>query len=326
MLAKKSRSFWKRFRTLLLIAIITVTLGLYIYTLCLIHETFSHRVEIFEANPEELGLKAKTTTLISPDNIILKAWWIPSKKNLNLGIVILLHGMDKMDATSMLGHAKFLHEAGYVTFVLDMRAHGRSGGQRIGLAIEEPQDVNAALDWMKRQNSLTHLPIAILGISMGGATAICTAAKRPEVNAVISIGSFASVDRLFYATLAEKTNIPDGLLSLLTPFLHLSMATLFGDWPAKASPLNNIKKISPRPILIIHGADDNQIPVKHANLLANACGDNCQLWIVRDRGHIIYDGDLTDPKNRIYRQHILRFLSENLDTLSFSPLQQESTL
>jgi pimeloyl-ACP methyl ester carboxylesterase len=40
------------------------------------------------------------------------------------------------------------------------------------------------------------MPVALPGVSMGGATAIRAAAQRPEVDAVISISAFASVDRM----------------------------------------------------------------------------------------------------------------------------------
>lgn len=280
--AIKHPGSWRQIKTIIWCTITIVFLGMYLFPLFLIHNMFSHRVEIFETTPEGLGLEAETISLISSDNIIIKALWIPIKNKSPSGIVILLHGMEGMDASSMLGHARFLHEAGYSALVLDMRAHGRSGGQRIGLAIEEPLDVLPALNWIQQQPEIAELPLTIIGISLGGATALRVAAMSHRVDAVISIGSFSSIDCFFHRTMALKMKIPKAFITLFSPFIHLSMATLFGDWPAKASPLNDIKKIPPRPILIIHGAADNQIPLEHAHLLAKASNEHAELWIMED--------------------------------------------
>lgn len=92
----------------------------------------------------------------------------------------------------MLGHSRALRDAGYASVALDMRAHGRSGGERIGLAFEEHRDVAAVLDWIEAQPALKGKPVALLGVSMGGAVALRTAGMRPDVDAVISVSAFAS--------------------------------------------------------------------------------------------------------------------------------------
>jgi len=154
----------------------------------------THRVEKFKNTPELLGLEATTIYLTSEDGIPLQAWYIPA--NDPRGVVVLLHGIDGMDASSFLPHATHLHEAGYSSIVLDMRAHGRSGGNWIGFAFEEPQDLSAVLNWIASKNELEDVPVALLGFSMGGATAIRTAAYRSDVNAVISVSSFSSIDKM----------------------------------------------------------------------------------------------------------------------------------
>jgi fermentation-respiration switch protein FrsA (DUF1100 family) len=235
-----------------------------------------------ETTPEELGLQAETIQVTSSDGIPLQAWWIaaPEAK----GIVVVLHGMDGTDASTMLGHARFLYDAGYSSLVLDMRAHGRSGGERIGLAFEEPRDVSAALDWVAAQPELRDQPLALLGLSMGGATALRTAAIRPEVDAVISVSAFASVDRVLGQGM-RLMGAPEELIGIYTPFTRLAMLTLYGAWPSAASPERDIPSITPRPVLIAHGDADDQIPVENATLLKNAAGDNAELWIVPGAGH-----------------------------------------
>ena len=119
-------------------------------------KAFSHRVEKLRAVPSDLGLTGESIALTSSDGIPLKAWWVPAEPT--HGAVVVLHGMDGFDASCLLPQAKFLHDAGGSTLALDMRAHGRSGGKRMGLSLEEPRDVSAALDWLGTQASLKGKP------------------------------------------------------------------------------------------------------------------------------------------------------------------------
>ncbi len=292
------------------IVLLLVIVGLYGSSLYFL-QMFRHRVEKLETTPEALGLEAESISLVSADGVPLKAWWIPAEEP--EGVIILLHGMDGMDASSLLGHAHFLHEAGYAALALDMRAHGRSGGERIGLAFEEPLDVAAALDWIAAQPGLEEVDVALLGISMGGATALRTAAARPEVDAVISVSAFASIDLMVQDAMALMMDAPPAVVAVYAPFMKLAFLTSYGVWPATASPLRDIPQIPPRPILIAHGTADDQIVVDHAYLLEEAADHRVEMWIVEGAGHGIYKGDATGPEDAAYRARILAFLAEALD-------------
>ena len=278
--------------------------GLFVYFL---NVGLSHRVEVLEATPATYGLPGETVSLAASDGIPLKAWWVAADASKPRGVVVLIHGMDGLDASALLGHAKFLHDAGYSAMALDMRAHGRSGGQRIGSSIEEPRDVMATLDWIKKQPQLAGAPVVLLGISMGGATALRTAALRQDVAAVISVSAFSSVNQSLREVL-PLMGVPKAAVPIVMPFMSLAMATIYHVWPGRLSPLNDIERIPPRPILVAHGTADDQISVANAYRLAKAAGNRAQLWIVEGAGHDIYRGEVTGPENSAYREKILRFL------------------
>ena len=287
-------------------------IGMYVFSIIFIKSTFSHRVVKLENTPEELGLSAETISLTSGDGIDLQGWWIP--ENDPKGVVVLLHGMDGLDASSLLPQAVFLNEAGYAVFVQDMRAHGRSGGERIGLAFEEMQDVIPVLDWIKSDPELTDKPVILLGLSMGGAVAIRTAAMRPEVDAVISVSAYASIDRMISHGM-RLMDFPEAGIQLFAPFSKLGMLTVYGVWPANASPVKDISKIDPRPVLIMHGTSDGQISVENAYFLKEAGGNNVELFIVEGADHLIFteNGMGDTPEDQLYREKILEFLHQLSD-------------
>ncbi|BAS26318.1 alpha/beta hydrolase [Limnochorda pilosa] len=258
--------------------------------------------------PESFGLQAETVSLTSSDGLALQAWWVVPQAEPK-GTVILLHGMDGMDATSMLGHARFLGDAGYASLALDMRAHGRSEGDRIGLAFEEPRDVSAAIDWVLAQEPVAGKPLILLGASLGGATALRAAAARPEVDAVVSEGSYASVDRMVVGFM-EMMGAPRALALALDPFAKLALLTLYGVWPATASPVHDIGAIAPRPVLLIHGEKDDQISLDHLAALQAAAGPGAEVWVVPGAGHIVFEDVALGPRDGTYKARLAEFLSE----------------
>mgnify|MGYP006277464731 FL=1 len=300
----------RRFLVITLIVVLFLPLALYGSTLYFLNQMFVYRVEKLVTTPAELGLPGETIALTSADGIPLKAWWILT--DAPQGVVVVLHGMDGQDASTMLGHAEFLHEAGYATLALDMRAHGRSGGKRIGLAFEEPQDVAAALDWIAAQPELEDVPVALLGVSMGGATAIRTAAQRPDVDAVASVSAFASVDMMIHDAFVMMMDAPDVVIAIFTPFTRLAFRTMYGVWPTQASPLVDISEIPPRPILIAHGDADSQVSVENAYALSEAAGGQVELWIVEGADHFVYKENGAAPEDAFYRERILAFLDAHL--------------
>ena len=309
---RKNKPGWKIIIWVVAGLIAFTAIGMYIFSIIFIKSTFSHRVVKMENTPEELGLTAETISLTSSDGIDLQGWWI--RTNDPKGVVVVLHGMDGLDASSLLPQAVFLNEAGYAVFVQDMRAHGRSGGERIGLAFEEIRDVIPVLDWIKANPEIVGKPVTLLGLSMGGAVAIRTAAVRPDVDAVISVSAYASIDRMISHGM-RLMDFPEAGIQLFVPFSKLGMLTVYGVWPANASPEKDISKIDPRPVLIMHGSSDSQISVENAYLLQEAAGNNVELFIVEGADHLIFteNGLGENPEDQLYREKILNFLHQLSD-------------
>lgn len=80
---------------------------------------------------------------------------------------------------SMTRLARFLNDSGYRTAVMDGRGHGESGGT-FGFNLHEHEDVAAvARDLLNRCGTLSS--ITLIGFSYGGAIAISTIARHPDL-------------------------------------------------------------------------------------------------------------------------------------------------
>lgn len=271
----------------------------------MVSQMATHRVEKLKYTPEDYGLESKTIEFLSEDGLKLLSWFslCPNSK----GTVILLHGMDGIDASSLLGQAKFLYDAGYSSIDLDMRAHGRSEGDTIGFAYTEPMDVLPVINWIKDNPLTNEKPIYILGISMGGATAIRTAAKTEDVDGVISVSAFASIERVMKQGM-ELMEMPKVLQVIFTPFTKLAFAIKFKLMPSLNSPEHDIAKIKNTPVLIMHGDADEQIPLENALILHEKSPEISELYIAKGKKHMVYEDDGTTERDLFYREKIIEFL------------------
>lgn len=282
--------------------------ALFCFALAGVHETYHRRVERCENLPQRLGLPAEMIVLAASDGTPLRGWWVPADSA--RGVVVLLHDLEGQDASTLLPQGTFLRAARYSSFFLDLRAHGHSGGDRIALALEEPRDVAAALDWIATLPEARGLPVSLVGISSGGAVAIRSAAARPDVAGVLSIGSFSSCCDLIAHGIRRMMPGARWLAEIRIPFYRLALVATYRTWPAKASPVHDIPRIAPRPVLLVHGGRDRVVPVEQAMRLAAAGGPGTELRVIDGAGSHFFSDDGAGPGefDRAYRETVLGFL------------------
>lgn len=240
----------------------------------------------------------------SSDGLKISSWRF--QKEDPEGIVIVLHGMDGQDASSLLDFGKFFSDNNYETFCLDMRAHGKSEGNQIGFGYTEVKDVEALLDWIKSQPKYSNKEIILYGISMGGATAINTASERDEVDKVISVSAFQSTEKTFLDYMRSQ-DLPEFVVQSFKPSIRLLITLKYDSKPIKNAPISKIRQVN-NPILLIHGDQDQQILIDQAYNLKEAAGQNAELWAVENKKHMVVT-DILNPDNEWYRERILEFIN-----------------
>ena len=126
--------------------------------------------------------------------------------------------------------------------------------------------------------------------------------KNDDIKAIVSDSSYSDLNSMIEVMYS-------GFYFLKYPFVQLTRIyskILFNVDPKDISPANSIKTID-KPVLIIHGEKDRQIPVSEANILHNA-NTNVELWIVKNANH----GE-TYALNKVeYEKRALEFFEKNL--------------
>lgn len=193
--------------------------------------------------------------------------------------VIVLHGWGS-NAELMLPLAAPLQRAGFNLLLYDARNHGSSDSDSFSSLPRFAEDLGMAMAWLKRHHPQRAARIAVLGHSVGAGAALFEASRNPDIRAVISIAAFA-----------DPARVTEGYLRHLhLPRLVTRLVIRYVEWiigfPFKTiAPMNTVRRIA-CPILLVHGTDDQTVPVEDARrILANCRTSQVRLLEVDGAGH-----------------------------------------
>ncbi len=130
-----------------------------------------------EHTPADVGLDYREVSIQSTDGPELAGWWVPGNDPSRAvvqvpGIVIDKVGRHALETASVYAGA------GYGVLMIDLRAQGRSEGERVTMGYEEVRDVRGALSWLK-ERGFSPGEVVLHGFSMGGATALRLSWRNP---------------------------------------------------------------------------------------------------------------------------------------------------
>lgn len=141
-------------------------------------------------------------------------------------------------------------------------------------------DLRAAVDHLQSTEPVRGVWLA--GFGTGGALAICAAADDPDVRGVAALGAPADFD--------DWASHPRRLLE------HAREVGIIAEtgfppnadtWSRELKQLRAVAcapRLAPRPLLLVHGSDDDLVPVFDARVLADAHGE-AELSIMSGAGH-----------------------------------------
>lgn len=230
--------------------------------------------EHFE-NPLLAQVRVEDVHLVTPDRVRLHGWVLhPRTPAPRRGTLVFFHG----NAENISTHASsvvWLAQQGYEAVLFDYRGYGRSEGSPGIDGVHT--DAAAVLDWVFSNPDLDRDRVWVLGQSLGGAVAIYTVASSPHKNRVkllVADSAFAGYRRIAREKMAG--------VALTWPFQY-PLSLLFND---RYSPEKWVSRVSPVPVLVLHGALDAIVPVGHAQVLFEEASEPKGIWIVRDADHI----------------------------------------
>jgi len=258
----------------------------------------------YNKDPGSFGLDFNIVNLLSKeDELQLAAWFVPNSRADR--VIILVHGRNASKQNAISGKlpelAAELHQVGFNVLLLDLRAHGDSEGKRYTYGVNEQRDVLGAVDYLL-ELGFEPGKIAVLGISLGGAAVIGASAREPAIGALVVESTFSDLQDLVAPNWKKESGLPMFFL----PGVYWMWQILFGFNPRDVKPAEDIVRVAPRPVLIIHSKTDEMIPVNHAQHLATAV-PHAQLVLFDNCDH----AEIFRDKPEDYLDVLLPFLSKD---------------
>jgi len=208
---------------------------------------------------------------------LVSGWWFPRPTTNR--VVVGCAGY-RGSKSELIGISTALWRAGFNVLLFDYRGHGADRGAPVTLGYRELRDFVGALDYVHRR--VPDARIGVIGYSMGAAIAIMGSARRPDVRAVVADSPFAThagvvshnISRIIHINGRPIAALADIFLERIAGYRHRDV-----------EPVREVAALAPRPLLVIHGADDQTIPVSHARQVYAAAGAPKELWICEDADH-----------------------------------------
>jgi fermentation-respiration switch protein FrsA (DUF1100 family) len=254
--------------------------------------------EPMKSRPSDLGLAYEDAVIPSFDGAALKAWFVPAPKGSPVTL-ILCHGRGARRSDILPSTAFLATRAGYNLLYFDFRNHGESGGDRTTLGRWEALDVAAALAWLKASHPAAARRVGLYGMSMGAAVAILAAAADPAFEAVAAESAFTSVNRSIVRYAGLFHHVP----AWAVPYTLAWVRWRLGFDPEASSPERVVDRISPRPLFLLQGAADINIPPSEGERLFSLAKEPKSLWTVPGAVH----AGLWEAAGREYEDRLQAF-------------------
>ncbi len=256
------------------------------------------------------GLAEEVTFPSAADSIRISGWFFraaDATPHAPRPVIVLCHGI-WTGRRECLPLALRFQAAGYNVLTFDFRAHGLSDGRFTSVGHHETNDVLGAIEYVKERPDVDPTRIGVIGFSMGAAASIQAAARSNDVTALVADSA--------YATFLDAARYSFRLVTRVPQFPIAPMAMRWAKWlvnvdASQLRPIDVIGRVSPRPILIAHGALDEIVPVQHAYSLFKAAGEPKELWIDPQAHHVGARDIDTDG----YFARVKRFFSDALNAV-----------
>ena len=235
---------------------------------------------------------------------------------------VVLHGFGgNKGGHGQIVMAEQLTQWGYITMRIDFRGCGESKGEhgRI-ICLDQVEDASNAVTYMASRPDIDPQRIALVGSSFGAAVAIYAGGADTRVAAVISSGGWGDGERKFRGqhptpeAWARFTNIlEEGRKhrartgrSLMVPRFdivpiperlrrNMSAGSII-EFPAETAQSmydfradDTVGNISPRPLLLLHSANDSVTPTHESIELFRRARQPAELYLLSDVDHFMFN-------------------------------------
>ncbi|NPV27903.1 MAG: alpha/beta fold hydrolase [Firmicutes bacterium] len=202
-------------------------------------------------------------------------------------IVVMCHGFrgSKEGGGRATELAERMSRLGYSVIRFDFAGAGESEGDFAAITLtRQIEDLGTILDWIETQN--LGVPL-VLGRSFGGSTVACRAALDERIKGICLWSTPTDLGETFSQALGDAyQDLAAGRTVVIRDdYGPFSLQPSFVSDLAKHDVLSAISLFQPRPVLIVHGEQDEVVPLKQAQAAFAAAGEPKQLVVIPGADH-----------------------------------------
>ncbi len=211
----------------------------------------------------------------------IHGWFLKSKTQPSLATILHCHG-NGGNITNTAWYGDKLTDDGFDVLVFDYRGYGRSNGDVTDeWALDA--DGDAAYNYLLTERGVKPEKLVLYGMSLGSTVAIDVASRKP-VGALVVESGLSSADEMGAHA-----------LPILPGFLRMLAKNRF----ESSRKIANVHC----PVLVVHGTNDQTIPVEQGRKLFDSAKDPKQLIIIEGGSH-----NLAGPGGNGYRNQVTSFI------------------
>ena len=201
---------------------------------------------------------------------------------------IVVHGYGG-SGKLMSDKSKYFYDMGYNVLIPDLRGHGKSEGDYIGMGWKDRLDIISWINFIIKENP--NAEIVLHGTSMGAATVLMTSGENlpSNVKAIVADCAYTSAWDEFSYQLETYLKVPSSYILNVTDMVTKLKA---GYSLKEASALESVKKATV-PILFIHGDKDKFVPYSMMDKLYDATNSPKEKLTIEGGEHA--NSDLVSP-------------------------------
>ena len=196
--------------------------------------------------------------------------------------VVLAHGLGA-DHTHMDAYASLLASHGFVTYAIDFCGGGetsKSDGSTLDMTVEsERDDLLAAVRLMLDEPFVNKSSLFLVGSSQGGYVSAMLAQEMPDAFKALALvyPAFVLYDNA-RAAYPEGSSIPDE-----SEVLGVRLGRAYAQTAMARDPYEGMPGFK-KPVLIVHGSDDEIVPIAYSRRAAKVFPQT-RLEVIEGAGH-----------------------------------------
>lgn len=305
---------------------LTVAAWLFVLYFYLCRNYLPNLVRIFEEKPifiiprGDRPADAEDVRLTTRDGLTLAAAYLKSPAPTRRGVI--LFGLEfGANRWSCVPYCRSLLDAGYDIFTWEPRSQGDSDKDPTYEPLQwvtdrDRDDCQTALDYLKARPDADPRGVGLYGVSKGGGAGLVVAADDPTIRCCVTDGAFATLAVMvpymrhwfsiynqnylfhgiirawYYAIIARRGLRETGQKRGVT-YVSLEKA---------------VRRLSPRPWLMIHGEKDSYIRPSMAKALYDCAREPKDFWLVPGARH----NQAIEVAGAEYHERVVAFFDEYL--------------